>query len=256
MNADRLKIFYLALTLALAAPAVVRAGETDVSSRIFPIGAEGIVTVRTTSGVIRVSVWDRDEVRVDMIKRADNRELLDLIRVEFESGYNALSAVTEIERGIGPLGESIDAGTVDLGITIPRRASLELTATTANVRIEGVRGSTKATTTTGPISTLDLAGSVTVESSHGPLQASFASIHEDQRIDVTSEHGSIRVLLPQSVAAFIKARSLRGQVKCELPLIVEDLPQGGRQVDGALNTGGAHINVETQNGGILILKRL
>ena len=237
------------------APAIAR-GESEVSSRIFPIGAEGVVTVRATSGVIRVSIWDRDEVRVEMIKRTDTHELLDLLRVEFENSYNAVSIVTDIVRGTGPLGEAIDAGTIDLGLTIPRRASLDLTATTANVRIEGVRGSTKATTTTGPISTVDLAGSVTLESTHAPLQASFVSIHEDQRIDVTSEFGSIRLLLPQSVAAFIKARSGRGQVKCELPLPVEDGPDGGRQVDGALNTGGAHITGETQHGSIAILKRL
>lgn len=257
LKADRsLPGFRLALALLLLVSPVVRSAENDVSSQTFPIGAEGVVTVRATSGVIRVGVWDRDEVRVDMIKRADNRELADLMRVEFESEYNTLSIVTEIIRGTGPLGETIDAGIIDLGLTIPRRASLDLTATTANVRIEAVRGSTRANTTTGSISTVDLAGSVTLESTHGPLQASFASIHEDQRIDLTSEHGSLRLMLPQSVAAFIKAGSARGPVRCELPLTVDEGPDGGHRVEGALNTGGAHINCETQGGGILILKRM
>lgn len=253
---DPRRVLCLALSLALALPAVARGGETEVSSQIFPIGSEGVVAVRATTGIIRVGVWDRDEVRVEMIKRTDNRELLDLLRVEFDSGYNALSVVTDIARATGPLGESTDVGTIDLGLTIPRRAHLELTATSANVRIEGVRGSAKANTTTGSISTVDLSGAVTLGSTDGPLQASFMSVHEDQRIDVTSEYGSIRLLLPQSVAAFIKARSARGPVKCELPLTVDDAPDGGRQVEGALNTGGAHITCETQNGGILILKRL
>ncbi len=256
MIASRLQVICLTLTVALAAPAAARGGENEVASKTFPMGAEGVVTVQATTGIIRVGIWDRDEVRVETIKRTENKELLDQLRVEITSGFNDLTVVTDIARGTGALGETLDVGTIDLGLTIPRRAQLEVTATNANVKIEGVRGDAKVRTTTGAISTLDLAGAVTIESTHGPIQASFGTVREDQRINVTSEHGTIRLLLPQSVAAFLQARSARGSVKCELALTVDDGPDGGRQVDGALNTGGAHITCETQSGGILILKRL
>ncbi len=107
--------------VASLAPAA-RGAEADVSTRTFLLNYEGIVKVRATTGVIRVNVWDRDEARVDIIKRCETPDLLEFMRVDFESAFNTLNITTEIATAAGPLGETIDAGSVDIGLTIPRNA--------------------------------------------------------------------------------------------------------------------------------------
>lgn len=256
MTSFQLRIFRLAAPFLFALTTALCIAENDVSYRVFPINAEGIITVQSTSGVVKVGVWDRDEVRVDMIRRAENPDALEQVQVQFESGYNSLSVVTEIAKGVGQFGETVTAGTIDLGLTIPRNASIEVTATTASVRIEGVRGSVKADTTTGALTTLDLAGAVTVATTHGPLQAAFAMIREDQRINVTSEYGTIRLLIPPSVSAHLTVRAPRGPMRTDLPLEILEDSNGGHRIDAAMNSGGAHIHCETQFGGIVVLRRM
>ncbi len=119
-----------------------------------------------------------------------------------------------------------------------------------------MRGEVQIKTTSGPVYTLNLGGSVTIESTHAPLNGVFDTVRDEQKILVKNVHGSIRLQLPTSLAAWLKARSARGSVKCDFPLTLEDDPEtGGRRVDGALNGGGAHVTCENENGGILIQRR-
>ena len=41
----------------------------------YPISAQGRVTLKNISGAVRITAWDRAEVRVDAVKRALTREL-------------------------------------------------------------------------------------------------------------------------------------------------------------------------------------
>jgi len=251
--------FLRALPLAFAALIAVsppaNGAENEVSSRVFLLNYEGAVTVRATTGVIRVSVWDRDEARVDVIKHCETPELLEFMRVDFESAFNSLSIKTEIATASGPLGETIDAGSLDLGLTIPRNAKIEIEATSANIRIESVRGEVTVKTTIGPVYVLNLGGSVTLESTHAPLVGAFDLVHDEQNIVAKNIHGSIRLQLPSSLAATLKAHSAHGPLKCDFPLTLEDDLEGGRRVDGALNGGGAHVTCEAENGAIVIQRR-
>jgi len=245
----------LTLAVLVAVSPAARGAEADVSSRVFQLNYEGTVKIRATTGVIRVNVWDRDEARVDVIKHCETTDLLEYMRVDVESAFNSLSITTEIATATGTFGETIDAGSVDLGLTIPRNAKLEIEATSANIRIEAVRGEVRVKTTTGPVYVLNLAGSVTLESTHAPLQGAFDIVRDEQIIVVTNVHGSIHLQLPASLAAILKAHSVRGPVKCDFPLPLEEDPAGGQRVDGSVNGGGAHVTCEAENGGILIRRR-
>ncbi len=250
------RILLLGFAALASSTSAARGAEADVSSRTFPLNYEGYVKIRATTGVIRVNVWDRDEARVDIIKHCDTTDLLEFMRVELESAFNTLNITTEIATAAGPLGETIDAGTVDIGLTVPRNAKIEIEATTANIRVESVRGEVQIKTTSGPVYTLNLGGSVTIESTFAPLHGSFDTLRDEQKIFVKNVHGSIRLQFPTSMAAWLKARSAHGAVRCDFPLTLEDDPEnGGRRVDGALNGGGAHVTCENENGSILIQRR-
>src|SRR5258708_30954038 len=43
----------------------------------YPLSANGRVTVENLNGSVRIAVWDRNEVKVDAVKRAYRRERLD-----------------------------------------------------------------------------------------------------------------------------------------------------------------------------------
>lgn len=245
----------LAFALLLAAVPALPAAESEVTSKTFQLNYEGTVKVRATTGVIRVNVWDRDEARVDLIKHCDSPDLLEFMRVNFESAFNSLSIITEIATATGAAGEVVDAGVVDIGLTIPRHASIEIEATSANIRLESVRGPVSVKTTNGPVYALNLAGNVTIESTHGPLRAAFDVVRDEQIILVKNIHGEIRVQLPGAVAAWLKARTVHGGLKSDFAASLEDDPENARVINVALNGGGAHVTCENQNGNIILQRR-
>ena len=61
--------------------------------------------------------------------------------------------------------------------------------------------------------------------------------------------------LPASLAAWLKARSLRGSIKSDFPGVVEEDPAGGRRLDSTQNGGGAHVDCENENGAIVLQRR-
>src|ERR1044072_5049295 len=85
----------LALTAAVAARAQSSLPQgTEEFHQSSPPPADGRVSLSNISGGVRVSAWDRNEVRVDAVKRAYTPERLQEARIEVGASPSAVRTQT------------------------------------------------------------------------------------------------------------------------------------------------------------------
>jgi len=51
----------------------------------YPLSANGRVSLENINGGVRITVWDQNQVKVDAVKHAYNRERLDEARIEVDT---------------------------------------------------------------------------------------------------------------------------------------------------------------------------
>ena len=61
----------------------------------YPLFAEGRVTLHNVSGTVKITGWDRNEVRVDAVKRAERRERLSEAEIKVESTADSIRIWTK-----------------------------------------------------------------------------------------------------------------------------------------------------------------
>src|SRR5258708_18932762 len=83
-------------TLGLPGYASDRQGRvTEEFHQVYTISPEGRIELENINGSVHITSWDRNEVKVDAIKRAWTKERLDEARIEIDSHSSSLSIRTE-----------------------------------------------------------------------------------------------------------------------------------------------------------------
>ncbi len=239
-----------ALVLCPAAPAqLVEVAE----SRTDPLNAEAYIRIVNPLGGVRVEVWDRDEAKLEVMRRAEARELFPFLQVEVETGWNRFQ-VTVSALPVPGVPPGVDIGEVNLVLTVPRPVTIELLeARSGVVRVSGVRGAVTASTTSGNLQVQRLAGNVDLRTEIGALWAQFDLVRDEQRLRLASAAGSIRLGLPSDVAANLRVRC-GGPLKCGFDVPIRE-EEGAVVISAELNTGGALVEVTNARGRTEILKR-
>src|SRR3989440_630533 len=137
----------LALTAADAtrAQSSSRPELTEEFHQTYPLNADGRVSLTNINGDVRVAAWDRNEIKVDAVKRAYTQERLREAKINVEAGPSSVQIETEYpsyswtrddyERNENP-------ASVEYTLTVPRGARLEdVSLVNGGVTIEGGTGS-------------------------------------------------------------------------------------------------------------------
>ncbi len=119
--------------------------ETERFSRRVKIGRDGRVTVSNISGDIVVTGGAGDEVSIEAVKRARDRETLKNVEIMVLDRPGRLDVSTNF------LGRSEHVA-VDYTVTVPSGASVELNAVSGNLKLTDVRGAVRLNTVSGSIS--------------------------------------------------------------------------------------------------------
>lgn len=171
---------------------------------------DALVEIEDVGGHIRVVGWDREEVKITGRLSNSVEELV----VEGSRRRVRIEADTDIPHG----------GDSDVEINVPIGASIEVDSFSAEIVVEGVKGSVRAETVNGSISVTGSAGEVDLETVNGAL--------------------TIR-----GPARRVHAESVNGRVEIEGVLEEAD----ASTVNGALRVVGAtfrRASLETVNGDI------
>jgi DUF4097 and DUF4098 domain-containing protein YvlB len=259
--------------------------------KTVPLRSGGYFSLTNENGNVEVSSWDRDEVRIEALKRVqsssrrDAREAMQELTIDIETRTSDEVVVETIyprqyrhDDGLGGVLEAIFGGprrpqlSVQYWITVPEKVDLKINTTNGRVDIENIEGHTRAgstngaiqissvkgvldvSTTNGRIEVNDVDGEVDASTTNGGIEVRFdsrANISKDMSVHTTN--GSIEIELPEDVNADVNARTTNGHIDTDFPITVQGR-YGRKDLSGQINNGGPLIDLKTTNGSIHILK--
>ena len=237
-------------TLMAAAPATSLAAGYSVEefSQSYALPAQGRIFLENLNGDVRISTWDRDEVKVEAVKRALRPERLDDARIIVDCAGNTLSIRTQYAAGTD------DPASVEYRITVPRRATLsEVKLINGGLSIVGVAGDVKASAVNGSIHAEQLEGEADLSTVNGPLDAGFNRLAGARAISLSSVNGPITLSLPADARASVNARNLAGGIQSDFGQAPAVAESGGHRLHTVIKGGGGtRIHLHNVNGGIQI----
>lgn len=209
---SRLVICAAAVSLAACEVNLNSEGIVARETKSFKVAGTPDVQLETFDGAIEVHSWDRNEVEVEIERRAMEQSLVDQIKVSAEQqGDRIVIKVT------GPSDREFDgiqigmhiSPTARLRVALPRQSQLAAKTGDGSITVEDVNGKIAITTSDGSVRASRLAGDITVRSGDGSIRMDRI----EGKLDLETEDGSIGLEAKPSV---LRARTSDGSIRLEI----------------------------------------
>jgi hypothetical protein len=249
------RIAALAVCAAAAAACEVNLnteGVTSKETRTFAVSGKPDLTLETFDGAIEIHSWDRNEVEVEIEKRAMEQGLLDQMSVEAEQDGDriVLRVKGPGRRDSGGLHIGVHISpTARLRVAVPRNLLLQARTEDGSIRVENLEGRLALRTGDGSVTADRLSGDVEVRTGDGAIRIEKG----DGKFDLETDDGSITVdARPSMLKAKTGDGSIRVQVEPESVMSdAWDLSTGDGSVTLTLPaTFNADIDAETRDGAV------
>ena len=206
--------------LTLVAAAVVLAGcEVNLNTeglsarevKTFKVSGQPEVVLDTFDGSIELHSWDRNEIEVEVEKRAMEQTLLDEIKVDAQQeGDKIVVRVTgpRAERHGVTIGMHISP-TARLRVAVPKNANINAVSGDGSIKAEAIEGTIVLRTSDGSITGTRLGGDIQVRSGDGSIRIDNTT----GKLDLETEDGSVGVDARPSV---LRLRTGDGSVRVTL----------------------------------------
>lgn len=214
----------------------------------YPLKAQGKVSLDNLNGNVRVVTWDREEIKVDAVKRAKKQEYLDLVKIEVDAKADRIRIKSKHTEPKSRKDRN-NSASVDYVLTVPRQCRLDKISTVnGGVEIENVNGDVEAESVNGPVTATGLAGEVELSTVNGQLKAGLVELKKP--VSLKSVNGSVTLAVPANANANVSADTVNGSIENDFSLTSKKHFPVGRSLDGKLGEGGSKIKMSTVNGGI------
>ena len=206
--------------LTLVAAAVVLAGcEVNLNTeglsarevKTFKVSGQPEVVLDTFDGSIELHSWDRNEIEVEVEKRAMEQSLLDEIKIDAQQEGDKI-----VVRVTGPRGErhGVTIGmhispTARLRVAVPKNANISAMSGDGSIKAEAIEGKIVLRTSDGSITGTRLGGDIQVRSGDGSIRIDNTT----GKLDLETEDGSVGVDARPSV---LRLRTGDGSVRVTL----------------------------------------
>lgn len=224
----------------------------------FPLAANGSVSLSNLSGRVKINTWERNEVKIDAVKRADTQQHLNDAKIVVENTADRISIRTKYpNRGWDD--EDNDHGrnccnhtaSVDYQLTVPAGASLDaVKLVSGDLEIKGVGGEVHASSISGDVRAEGLRGRAEISSVSGNVQVTYAGVTD--RLRLNSVSGDLVAVLPANASASVSANTVSGDISNEFGLPVEHGQYVGHHLTGTIGGGQGRIDLHTVSGEIRV----
>lgn len=247
-----------ALTAVLALALQARASdwqgsETEEFHQSYPISANGRIELHNINGSVEIKAWDRNEVKVDAIKRAWNKERLQEATIQVNSTNDSISIRTEYPNHDHNSwnGKRDEPASVEYTLMVPRNARLaDINLVNGNLDLEGVNGEVRVSCVNGRLTARKLGGRAELSTVNGKLDASLDQLSSP--VNVSSVNAAVLLTLPSDAKADIEASTVSGSISNDFGLRVSNHHWVGHELNGELGGGGPSVHVSNVNGRIEI----
>jgi hypothetical protein len=207
-------------TLTMLAAATLLAGcEVNLNTeglsarevKTFKVTGQPEVVLDTFDGSIELHSWDRNEIEVEVEKRAMEQGLLDEIKVDAQQqGDKITIKVTgpRRERHGVTIGMHISP-TAKLRVAVPRSANINAMSGDGSIRAEAIEGRIVLRTSDGSVAASRLGGDVQIRSGDGSIRIDSST----GKLDLETDDGSVTVEAQPSV---LRLRTGDGSVRVQI----------------------------------------
>ena len=242
-----------AAVLALAGCEVNLNSEGIVSreTKRFTVSGTPELQVDTFDGSIEVHSWDRNEIEVEIEKRAMEQALVDDMKIVAEqNGDRVVVKVTGPRRSDQPGGVQIGihfSPTARIRVVMPRNAQLTAASADGSLVVEEVNGKISLRTGDGSIRASRVGGEVVLRTADGSIRVDRA----EGKLDVETEDGSVTM---EAKPTSLRLRTSDGTIRLEIQpdaVMAEDwdVQTGDGSVVLTLPDGfNAMLDAETRDG--------
>jgi len=233
------------LSGALSTAAFPATCSHDEFCETYALSPGGRIALENRNGDVRITTWDRDEVRVEAHKRGVRPAGAQIV---VDSNGSALSIRTRYAAA-----DTDEPTTVEYRITVPRNANLEdIRLVNGGLSIVGVAGDVKASAVNGDILAEGLGGQADLSTVNGKLDAAFFRICDARAISLKSVNGPITLSIPRDAKASVSARNFSGGIRSMFGRPLRTEGTGGHSLRTNIKGGGTRVRVFNINGGISI----
>jgi DUF4097 and DUF4098 domain-containing protein YvlB len=236
---------------ALGAHAADHSGAyTEEFHQTYAITPDGRVELNNINGSVHISSWDRNEVKVDAVKYADEKEDLEYERIEIDPGKDYLSIRTKYRDQDRSWHWHHNAAGVEYTLTVPRTIRLdEISLVNGSLDLAGVSGEVRASCVNGRLEASNLAGRAKLSTVNGHLEAHFDQL-AGESVELTSVNGRVELTIPSDSNAELEATTVSGGIDNDFGLHVNHHHYVGHDLRGELGNGSTHIRLSDVNGRI------
>jgi DUF4097 and DUF4098 domain-containing protein YvlB len=221
---------------------------TEEFHRTVPLPSNGRVSLENINGGVTITGWDRNEVQIDAIKKANDQQKLTEARIEVETSSDSVRVRTRYPEGRN----NNNPATVTYELHVPRAARLDaIDLVNGSLTVSQCSGDLKASLVNGSSNIHDLAGRTEISSVNGSVNAFYRSLDNVKDIRLKSVNGSVKLGLPSSPNADVSVSTVNGGISTDFPLQVQGKFMG-HHIEGRLGSGGTRIDISNVNGSVKI----
>jgi hypothetical protein len=238
---------------------VIRLDETERFEQTYPLSPTGRVSVSNVNGSVTIDTWDRNEVKLEAVKTADEKDRLTEVEIKIDAQRDYLSVETNYDnwkrdnnRGWKNYGKL----TVDYHLTVPRNAVLsEIETVNGSVTITNSNNMTKASTVNGQVVATNLRGTANLSTVNGNVEANFDQLQSTSKISLNTVNGTVNLMIPSDANATVKADTVNGNISNDFGLPVRKGEYVGRDLYGKIGSGEVQIRLNSVNGALNIHRK-
>jgi DUF4097 and DUF4098 domain-containing protein YvlB len=227
-------------------------GLASRDTRTYKVNGVPDVVLETFDGAIEVHSWDRNEVEVEVEKRAMDQSLIDQIKVEAEQKGDTIVIRVTGPRGVEFHGLTIGhnvSPTGRLRVAVPRATNLQAKSGDGSIRAEEVDGKIVLNTKDGSVTMARLSGDIQVRTGDGSIRMERVT----GKIDLETNDGSITLTAKPTV---LHAKTGDGSIRATIDMDAVmsdnwDITTGDGSVVLALPMSfNAELDAETSDGSV------
>ena len=229
--------------------------QSSVELREMTLASTGNLEVDgRQNGGIKITGEDRADVFVQACVRA---------WAESKAEADNLVQTTRIETSgvIRAVNDTKDRhSSVSFRIRVPRNTDLTLMAKNGGLSVDGVDGTMNLRTVNGGIKLGNVAGSIKGRTTNGGVKVGLGGYGwTGEGLDVETVNGGVKIYIPRNFAANVEVSTVNGGFKSDFPELTPPKKEGknswkrNKNVNAAINGGGARIRAVTTNGGVKIM---
>ncbi|HVF50998.1 MAG TPA: DUF4097 family beta strand repeat-containing protein [Pyrinomonadaceae bacterium] len=223
--------------------------DETVITKTYPLGEGASVSLKNTSGRIRVEGWDEPRVELRIIKHGGSEAERRAVAIKLSHEEDALRLSTA----------SSVSGRVEVRyeLKLPHTLrQLEISSTNSDVKLADLSGGEIVVRLQrGNIELTGVGGAVVTSTIKGNTKVELGEAEQDGRASssLTSVSGDIELRLPEGLDADIKAETINGDIEVDeaLGLTVQKM-LAGKHAAGRIGEGGKSIHLKAVSGDIRI----